>query len=508
MTLLIRADASANIGTGHVMRCLALAQAWQDGAGKAVCAMAETTPAIDARLKSERCEIVHIKTDSGTENDASQTTALAKHFGAKCVAVDGYQFSAEYQRALKDAGCKILFLDDYGHALHYYADIVLNQNVSVLEAMYEARESYTRLLLGTRYCLLRREFAPWQRWERKIAPRAQKVLVTMGGSDVGNVTSRAMKAIASLKLKDLETTVVIGGSSPNFESPNFESAKSAAVNAGSKIKIIRDVSNLAALMAESDVAISAAGSTCWELCQLGLPSILIDVAKNQTAVAREMHARGCAIHAGSGDISTRQIAEQLERLLSSLDLRESLSRGSRELVDGKGAGRVASVLLGSECFRAESLRLRRVKSDDSCLLWKWANDPDVRAASFVCDPIPWQTHASWFDNKVAKEECVIFIAEDQEANPCGQIRFESRPDGGWEIDVSLAKNKRGCGLAAGLIESGVRTMRRERNGNARFHAFVRLENQASLRAFQKAGFEQIGQEKVAGNSAIHFLYQK
>ena len=96
-----------------------------------------------------------------------QTIDVARKEKSDWIAVDGYQFSADYQRILKSAGFKILFLDDYGHAQRYFADLVLNQNVGVGAELYADREPETRVLLGPRYCLLRREFSAWRDWKRK-----------------------------------------------------------------------------------------------------------------------------------------------------------------------------------------------------------------------------------------------------------------------------------------------------------------------------------------------------
>jgi UDP-2,4-diacetamido-2,4,6-trideoxy-beta-L-altropyranose hydrolase len=493
------------MGTGHVMRCLALAQAWQDAGGQAVFAMADVTPAIQARLASESCEVARISSaagaSAGNADDASQTITLAQERRADWIAVDGYQFNADYQAALHGAGFKVLFFDDYSHADHYSSDLVLNQNVHASESMYSAREPYTRLLLGPRYCLLRREFGPWRSFRREVAPVGRKILITMGGSDPDNLTARVIEALRSCRFQNLKATVVVGGSNPHFIA-----LQSLAAESMPDISVRRDVSNMAEFMADVDVAVSAAGSTCWELCLLGLPALLIDVAHNQTALARELDLRGCAIYVGDHTVGAEKVADQLTRLLESPELRQLLSQRSRELVDGDGARRVVSVLRGRDLREGEGVRLRRARAEDSRLLWEWANDPEVRSASFSSDPIAWETHTAWFSEKLKQNGSLILIAEN-EGMPCGQIRFDQRPDGEWEVDVNISKAMRGQGLARGLIGAGVQTFRREHH-NGRIHAFTKPSNAASARAFEKAGFKRIGAEEVRSNAAIHFVYPK
>jgi UDP-2,4-diacetamido-2,4,6-trideoxy-beta-L-altropyranose hydrolase len=328
------------MGTGHVMRCLALAQAWQNSGGSAVFAMAETTPAVRARLQSEGFEILPVQRTVDAGSDASQLTLVASERSAEWVVVDGYQFNAAYQRELKTAGLKILLVDDNGRAAPYSADLVLNQNLHATEQMYERRESYTRLLLGTRFCLLRREFNSWRDWNREISPIGRKVLITMGGSDPDRFTEVIIQSLRLAKIEGLEATVVVGGSNPHWASLQ----RMASEFSGS-LHLLRDASDMAELMAHADAAVSAAGTTCWEICLLGLPALLISVAENQRALAQELNDRGCAIHLGKPqDLSEERIAWQLERLLDSSEIRLSLSRRARQLVDGKGAERVTSIM--------------------------------------------------------------------------------------------------------------------------------------------------------------------
>jgi UDP-2,4-diacetamido-2,4,6-trideoxy-beta-L-altropyranose hydrolase len=340
--LLIRADATASIGTGHAMRCLALAQAWQDAGGHCVFAIADVTPAVRRKIEEEGCEVVPVKVEAGSEDDAKQFVRLAQERNANSVVVDGYQFGGDYQRALKSAGLRVLFVDDYGHASHYSADLVLNQNVSADARLYANRERRTRLLLGPRYALLRREFNSWRDYEREPPSTGRKVLITLGGSDPEGLTTRAMEAVAAVKVDGLEAMVVVGGSNPRFEQLR-STAIDLTKDRDIKIAVQRDVSNIAELMAWADIAISAAGSTCWELCLLALPSLLIDVAENQSEVARELHRLQCAIHVGSAhEISEERLTRESEKLLRTRELREILSTRAKEVVDGDGAARIVA----------------------------------------------------------------------------------------------------------------------------------------------------------------------
>lgn len=507
-SLLIRADASVVMGTGHVMRCLALAQAWRDAGGRVSFAMAESTSAIQSRLAAESCEVLPVAGKAGTPVDVTQTLTLARQHQAEWVVVDGYQFGADYQRGLKSAGCRILFLDDYGHAENYSADIVLNQNLSASESLYRNREPYTRLLLGPRYALLRREFR--DRRVREPQPQGNHVLVIMGGSDPENLTARVIEALALVKGDNVEATVVVGGSNPHLPDLRSLGERSLTEHSPRKITVHSDVSNVPELMSKANVAVSAAGSTVWELCRMALPALLIDVAPNQTALAEAMDRGGYAIHVGNSAVRAQTIAEQLERLLGSHELRQSLSERSQQLVDGRGASRVVS-------SRLLRLRVRGARFDDSRLLWEWANDPQVRASSFSPQPIPWETHAAWFARKIGNKRSLILIAENADGTPVAQIRFDRRgndngpsddlPENEWEVDVSVAKEMRGRGLASRLIQQGVRSLLRE-HANSRVHALVKSANPASIKAFEQAGFRRVGEEQIRGDAAIHFVFSK
>lgn len=341
--LLIRADASVAIGTGHVMRCVALAQAWQDAGGRVTFAMADSTPAIEERLRSEGAELVRIEGAPGSDFDGEQLLALARTRGPSWVLVDGYEFGSGYQRALKNERLKVVLIDDNGRPGTYAADVLVNQNLHAQECLYKNRETYTKLLLGTKYALLRREFLS-AKGTREISSVGRKLLVSMGGSDPDNVTCRVMEAIEQVAVADLEVALVAGGSNPHLASVAGSVAKSSH-----SCRILNNVTNMRELIFWADLAISAAGTACWEYCALGLPAALLAVAENQIPNAEALHAAGAArLVAGGSRFSISEMTQLITRLANSVSERQALSRTARALVDGGGAGRITSVLIG-EC---------------------------------------------------------------------------------------------------------------------------------------------------------------
>jgi UDP-2,4-diacetamido-2,4,6-trideoxy-beta-L-altropyranose hydrolase len=338
--LLIRADAGSQLGTGHVMRCLALAQAYRAVGGPVAFSLATATAALEARLIEEGMSVDHLAAVPGDPEDVSQTIALARKIRAGWVVTDGYQFSSHYQHSMKTAGLGLLFIDDYGHADHYFADLVLNQNLYASETTYGHREPYTRLLLGPRYALLRREFWPWRNWSRSIPSAALRLLITLGGSDPHNTTLDVLRALQSLARTDLEVKVVLGPAYSSREAL-LEELKSMQ----GKTELLTAVTDMPGLMAWADLAISAAGSTCWELAFMGVPMITIVQADNQRLVAESLVDSGLACNAGwYTDLDKGTLAEIVERLISSPDLRSRMSRSGRAIVDGMGTQRVVETL--------------------------------------------------------------------------------------------------------------------------------------------------------------------
>jgi UDP-2,4-diacetamido-2,4,6-trideoxy-beta-L-altropyranose hydrolase len=338
--LIIRADAGPQIGTGHVMRCLALAQAWEDAGGDAVFAMAAGAQSIEPRIEAERMKIARLSAQPGSIEDAAETIRLAREAGAKWIAVDGYVFGSDYQRAIKDAGFRLLFIDDYGHCHHYTADIVLNQNIYADESFYRSIEPYTRLLLGSKFVLLRREFLKWRGWKREILPVARKVLVTLGGSDPNNVAFKVIQALQEMDGPYLQAKVITG-----LYNAHPETLRQAEQCLRIQVQFVTDTTNMAELMAWADIAVSAGGTSCWEIAYMSLPNCIIVTAENQALVAEALHSRGVSVNMGwFASIKAVRLAQVLSDLLQDKEQRSYMSHQGRLIVQGEGSRNVVNTI--------------------------------------------------------------------------------------------------------------------------------------------------------------------
>jgi UDP-2,4-diacetamido-2,4,6-trideoxy-beta-L-altropyranose hydrolase len=343
-TLLIRTEASEQIGAGHLMRCLALAQEWKDAGGTACFLVSSESSFAPDALLAEGFGVQRLAAPSGAIEDAEETAATARRLGAHWIVVDGYQFGAQYQKSARENRSRLLFIDDNGHAGRYSAHLVLNQNIHASPDYYRDRDARTRLLLGPGYALLRREFRKWHSWKREAADPARRVLVTFGGSDHENVTLRVLEALALAEVPGLEVVALVGGM-------NVHQASLEAFAAGApyRITLRRNPGDVAELMTWADVAVSSAGSTSWELLRMQLPFLAVIVAENQRKSAEVLAAEElCLLLGASAELQKRSIAHQVTDLLCNLEVRRRLASAGASRVDGNGSARVVRAMEEAE----------------------------------------------------------------------------------------------------------------------------------------------------------------
>jgi UDP-2,4-diacetamido-2,4,6-trideoxy-beta-L-altropyranose hydrolase len=247
-----------------------------------------------------------------------------------------------YQQNIKASGLQLLVIDDFGHASSYHADLVLNQNISASNVLYSQVETYTKLLLGCEYALLRREFWAWRddiRYELREPPLDShvRILITLGGSDPDNVTLLVLHALKYLAHDKFKAKVIVGGSNPHLDL-----LKSACAEFGDSVVLYSDVTDMPKLMSESDLAISAGGSTCWELAFMGIPSLLIILAENQKPIVEKLEDLDVSINLGWHNENTSiNIAAELKKLINNPTEISRMRCKSLALIDGYGSRRVA-----------------------------------------------------------------------------------------------------------------------------------------------------------------------
>lgn len=497
--LIIRADANPKIGTGHVMRCIALAQAWQDRGGNVTFLSHCESEALRQRIIDEGFDFIPIEKTHPDPHDLKQMLKQLETRNSKFetwLVLDGYHFTPDYQKAIRKMGCRLLVIDDMAHLDHYNADILLNQNIHASSLRYSCDRDAMKLL-GCEYFLLRREFLKYKDWKREIPDKAKKILVTMGGSDPDNVTLKVIKALNSLNDPNLEVKIVVGPVNPNISSLEKELHHSPF-----SFHLLSSPSNMPALMTWADIAISAGGSTCWELAFMGLPSIVMILAENQKSVADEIAKTGMALNLGWYNLVDQSLISQtINQIILSKDKRTNIAEIGQILIDGLGTNRLIKKL------NAISISIRPVSALDCELIWKWVNDSLVRSSAFRTEFIPFVEHKEWFYSKLQSVQCFQFIGYNDKNQPIGQIRFDTVRTGEVEVDVSVADDFRGKEYGVQLIKKGINELLKVSNVKI-VHSFIKQNNHASESTFIKAGFVFKSSEIIQGHKSLHLTWKR
>jgi UDP-2,4-diacetamido-2,4,6-trideoxy-beta-L-altropyranose hydrolase len=488
MHLYIRADADSKMGTGHIMRCIALAQTWQDRGGEVTFISHCDSEFLKQRINDEGISLIPIDRICPDPSDIKTTLSILKNDitdQKTWLVTDGYHFNPEYQKAIQDEGISLLVIDDMNHLPHYHADIILNQNINALDLKYHCDKDIT-LLLGTSYVLLRREFLKYRDFKRQVPDRAKNILVTLGGADPENVTLNVIEALKLLNEPDIAVKIIIGPANPHQDILH-----QAIASARFEAELLVNPYNMPELMAWADLAISAAGSTCWELMFMALPSIILVLAENQSAIARYLMDRKTVVNLGWMSECTREhINYACKSLMRDNVFRKHLSAQSSMLISGQGPSLVV------ESIQRGSLNLRDVTDLDRELIWHWANDEETRKASYSQAHISLDEHIRWFDSVRIQKNHRFYIANDGCKMPVGQIRFAI--DGKEAVvSFSIARESRGHGYGMVILIKAAKKLF-NKTDIEQISAYVKSENEASSRVFQKAGFRMAEEVDICG----------
>ncbi len=473
-----RVDSSLQIGTGHVVRTLVLAEVLR----KKGCSILFITRVdegnVVSMIREEGYPVEQLPSASpfNEEDDFIETQKIISKQSQKpdWVIVDHYGISITWEKKTRDFSSNILVMDDLENRQHD-CDVLLDPNLKK-----DFHLAYTSLiparchkLIGPTFALLKKEFKEERQKLKKNFEGIKNVLVFFGGIDKNFDAKNAIIALKDLSY--LNINIVIGKSNPHLEEiKNYQKI-------APHIKIHFNPPSLSKLMAAADIYVGGGGSVTWERCCLGLPSIVIAVATNQKATAELMAAKEYIYYLGSAEsVSSFKIRKTFDDLVMNPQKCESLSIRSSELVDGDGAERVACIVVPA------LIEFRRVELKDCQDVYDWRNSPEVRDNSFNSEKTDYEDHRVWFEKSLLNEKRIILIAQIN-GKPVGILRYDLEPDFAFTA-LYMAPGNHGKGYATHMFIRGGRWLKKNYPHIQYMLSRVLVKNIASQKALLKSGY--------------------
>lgn len=358
-----RVDASIDSGAGHVMRCLTLAQALrQQGAvcrfvcrehpGHLIAHIREqghevlTLPAASCAPTAAKADgFAHWLGADWTEDARQTQTALAAFSVQDWLVVDHYGLDEQWERAVRTCGRRLLVIDDLANRRHD-ADVLLDQTFDRDVGDYLGLTNPAcEHRCGIDNVLLRHEFEQWRPHSlaRRTHPRLERIVISMGGVDKDNITRDILLAIQrDEQLSDLAVCVVLG-----TNAPWVDDIRKLAEQSCPRVDVQVAAANMAELLANCDLAIGAAGTSSWERCCLGVPTLMLVLADNQREIAARLSKAGAARLLQPGPNLQQQVIDALTAWRTAPEGLHVMSEVAASLVPHSGAGRLARDMVES-----------------------------------------------------------------------------------------------------------------------------------------------------------------
>ncbi|MDP3876923.1 MAG: UDP-2,4-diacetamido-2,4,6-trideoxy-beta-L-altropyranose hydrolase [Methylobacter sp.] len=487
MKVAFRVDASVQIGTGHFMRCLTLANELNQRKAQIRFVSRHLPEYLANQLEVKGYELARL--DSAENEAAFDELAHAHWLGCNqaedakdainalsdsvwdWLIVDHYALDCRWESRLRQAARKILAIDDLADRQHD-CDALLDQNFYAdMNTRYAGKvPDHCRLLLGPRYALMREEFRQFRDQVESRKGLVQRILVFFGGMDADNYTGPAIQALIDMGVSGIHVDVVIGAQHPYRKAIE-------TVCLQHHFTCHAQTNRMAELMAAADLSIGAGGGATWERCSLGLPTMAICTAENQRRQVADAAAEGLVY---APDLKhDLDMGHHVRSLIENSCLRQLISRNAMQAVDGKG---VLRVVAGMGC---SGIDMRIAKPDDSESLFAWRNHPAIRAVSRNSGLINWEEHSRWFALLLSDPNRVLLIGQRNGVS-IGVVRFDIQDQ--WaEVSIYLVPGITGCGRD--LLRSAEMWFAQNRLGINILHADVLGGNERSHQLFLSAGYE-------------------
>jgi UDP-2,4-diacetamido-2,4,6-trideoxy-beta-L-altropyranose hydrolase len=487
MDVAIRVDASVTIGGGHVMRCITLADEIRAIGGNAhflcrqltdflrshILATGHRLTMLPSRPSVAESDLPHSRwLGVSQEQDAEDSRAALRDRPCWLV-VDHYGLDARWETELAPhAGC-ILAIDDLADRFHQ-CQALLDQNLRQDgDKAYDGKlPPKTRRLVGPRYALLRPGFrVPAQVQGMGSPPRLN---LFFGSTDPLGMTLTALEALRGM---DVAVDVIAGADNP------LRDAIAALCQTMPQASLHVQPRDFAALLGRADLALGAGGSASWERCCLGLPTLIVSIANNQSSGTKALARAGAAIDLGeAGSVSTRRIADAVGELLSNPKRLAAMRAAAKGLVDGRGAERVALYMM------RDKVRLRAAVTDDAEPKWQWRNDERTRRYSRDPRPVDLARHLNWWQSSLVSDTRTLLIAH-YGCIDVGVLRFDIEHHLAT-VSIYLDPDMTGLGLGPAILRVGMIWLHAQHPGVRDVLAEIDENNVASAASFARAGFHK------------------
>ncbi len=339
-----RVDSSVQIGSGHAMRCLTLANELRRCGAQVQFICRELAGNVNGILEAHGFDVMRLDesavvTADDVLRDAAEMSQALEHLRPDWLIVDHYQIGAEWERAQRPWVRRIMVIDDMADRLHD-CDLLLDQNLydDMDERYRHLVPRHAVALVGPSFALLREEFAQARRCVHR-SPSLDRILVFFGGSDPTNETTKVLRALRRLQLEDVAIDVLVGASNQNVTEIQ------SCIGDLPQATLLPATDRISKLMLAADLSIGAGGSTSWERCCLGLPSITIAIARNQEQLSRTLAERGYQRYLGSSaEVTESDVAAEVTQVKENFVEAVAMGLRGMSLVDGCGVGRVVSAI--------------------------------------------------------------------------------------------------------------------------------------------------------------------
>jgi UDP-2,4-diacetamido-2,4,6-trideoxy-beta-L-altropyranose hydrolase len=517
MLVVFRVDASMKMGTGHVMRCLTLADALRNRGlrchficrahqGNMIAAIRQRgytvteLPAGATVFQPLPSADVPQPAHAGWlgcdwRHDADQTLNEVQAIKPDLLVIDHYAIDIRWEKILRSHVRRIMVIDDLADRSHE-CDFLLDHNWfgdDMSHRYLGLIPEHCIIMLGPQYALLRPEYEVLRSLMPPRDVEVRRVLVFLGGSDPTNETSKVIVALKHPELMHLLVDVVIGANHPD----PLGIVGEAEARHGTFVH--RDLPSLAGLMMRADLMISGGGVTTWERMCLGLPTVVICIAENQVEMNHALSRGGyIELLGGKNDVDATRVAESVSAVIESRGALIKMSKRSSALVSGDGASRVCDVLLRTPDDRtrlaeghasqpsAEALKIRHASVDDGEMLFEWRNNTRTRKYTRNPAALSRLGHMNWFTQTLVSERSKLLIAMHGD-HPVGCVRFDI-DDKQAEVSIYLDPARHGRGWGGLVLSQAMAWMHSVYPSVTLFSADVLAENLASVKLFQRCGY--------------------